>query len=59
MNMIDKGTLTNNTNWGSYSYLLPIVNIFIQNAPYTMSNDGSGYILWTSVKDSNIWFYTY
>ncbi len=59
MNMIDKGTLTNNTNWGSYSYLLPIVNIFIQNAPYTMSNDGSGYILWTSVKNSNIWFYTY
>ncbi|MDO4879864.1 MAG: DUF4302 domain-containing protein [Capnocytophaga sp.] len=59
MNMIDKGTLSANTNWTTFSYLAPLVNIFTQNAPYTMYDDGSGYVLWTSVKNSEIWFYTY
>lgn len=59
MNMIDKGKLPQNTNWTAFSYLSSLIDTFTRNAPYTMYDDGSGYVLWTSVKDSNIWFYTY
>jgi len=50
--------LVQNTNWKNYTYLEPLVKVFTDNAPYTMTDYGSGTFGWTSVKNPDIWFYT-
>ena len=57
-NLVEKTDLNENTNWKYYSYLEPLVKIFTDNAPYTMTNYGRGTLGWTSVKNPDIWFYT-
>lgn len=57
-NLVEKTDLKENTNWKYYSYLEPLVKIFTDNAPYSMTNYGSGTLGWTSVKNPDIWFYT-
>ena len=57
-NLVEKTDLNENTNWKYYSYLEPLVKIFTDNAPYTMTNSGRGTLGWTRVKNPDIWFYT-
>ena len=57
-NLVEKTDLNENTNWKYYSYLEPLVKIFTDNAPYTMTNYGRGTLGWTSVKNPDVWFYT-
>ena len=57
-NLVEKTDLNENTNWKYYSYLEPLVKIFTDNAPYTMTDYGSGTLGWISVKNPDIWFYT-
>ena len=58
LNMVEKANLRENTNWKNYTYLEPLVKVFTDNAPYTMTDYGSGTFGWTSVKNPDIWFYT-
>ena len=58
LNLVEKTDLNENTNWKYYSYLEPLVKIFTDNAPYTMTDYGSGTLGWISVKNPDIWFYT-
>ena len=59
VSFVDKGaTHTASSNWTTYNYLSPIVNFFLQNGPFKVEDVGGGWTKFTSVKNSDYWFYT-
>ncbi len=46
----------NNYNWSSNKELAPLVDMFVENAPYETLDNGDGTLKYTSVKDSEVWF---
>lgn len=58
VNFIDKGAIyPANHNWRTYNYLEPIVQFFLQNAPFIVEDVGGGWLKFKSVKNNNYYFY--
>jgi len=65
INMIEQGVTSlddeknvANRNWQYFSYLAPLANVLINNAPYSIIDYGNGYRAWVSVPNPDTWFYT-